>query len=65
MTKKAPSLDGWVSHASNLDSALNNPFIVSVDNGKVKEVYIDSGENLSMINLKRSIASNFQVNLKF
>ncbi|XP_059476430.1 microsomal triacylglycerol transfer protein [Neocloeon triangulifer] len=59
-SRKAPSPDGFVTHTSNLESLKNNPFLVHWNNGEVKHLYVTEDETLSLVNLKRGVASLFQ-----
>jgi len=59
-SRKAPSPDGFVTHTSQLESLTNNPFLVHWNNGELKHLYISEDENLSLVNLKRGVASLFQ-----
>ncbi|XP_049803049.1 microsomal triacylglycerol transfer protein isoform X2 [Schistocerca nitens] len=62
-SRKAPSPEGFVGHASKLDTTNNSPFYVHWNNGKVEHMFVASGEDLSMVNLKKGIASLFQFQL--
>ncbi|CAB3378257.1 Hypothetical predicted protein [Cloeon dipterum] len=59
-SRKAPAPDGFVTHTSNLESLKNSPFLVHWSSGEVKHLFVSEDENLSMVNLKRGIASLFQ-----
>lgn len=60
-SRKAPSPEGFVYHSSTLESIKNAPFFIHWDNGHVKSVYINKNEVISTVNLKKGIASLFQV----
>jgi microsomal triglyceride transfer protein large subunit len=59
-SRKAPSPDGFVTHTSQLETLANKPFLVYWSNGEVKNLYVADDENLSVVNLKRGIASLLQ-----
>ncbi|RZF39851.1 hypothetical protein LSTR_LSTR000499 [Laodelphax striatellus] len=62
-SRKAPSPDGFVPHTSKLDDAVNSAFLISWNDGRVPAIYIDSKEHISLINLKKGIASMLQFQL--
>jgi microsomal triglyceride transfer protein large subunit len=59
-SRKAPAPDGFVTHTSQLETLSNKPFLVHWSNGEVKNLYVADDENLSVVNLKRGIASLLQ-----
>ncbi|XP_039279167.1 microsomal triglyceride transfer protein large subunit-like isoform X2 [Nilaparvata lugens] len=63
-SRKAPSPDGFVTHSSKLDDAVNSVFLVSWHDGRVPAIYVDPKEHVSLINLKKGIASMLQFQLK-
>lgn len=60
-SRKAPAPDGFVVHTSNLDSLSNSPFLVQWNHGKIQKILLAKDEPLSLANLKKGIASLFQV----
>ncbi|XP_054269339.1 microsomal triacylglycerol transfer protein isoform X2 [Macrosteles quadrilineatus] len=62
-SRKAPSPEGFVFHSSKLEELKNSPFLVHWNNGHVKAVYVNQNEPVSMVNLKKGIASFFQFQL--
>lgn len=63
MSRKAPSPEGFVEHASKLEQSKNSPFFLQIIGGKVENVYISNDEDTSVVNLKKGIASLFQVTM--
>lgn len=61
-SRKAPAPEGFVLHSSKLEELKNAPFLIHWDNGLVKSVYINQNEVVSLVNLKKGVASLFQVN---
>lgn len=60
-SRKAPAPEGFIFHHSKLDELKNSPFLIHWKNGEVSSVYINQNEGVSLINLKKGIASLFQV----
>lgn len=50
-------------HKSILDSALNNPFYVKWENGRILKFFSDPKEDASLTNIKKGVASLFQYQL--
>lgn len=63
-SRKAPSPEGFVLHSSKLEELKNSPFLVHWKNGLVKSVHINQNEVVSLVNLKKGVASLFQVKHK-
>lgn len=59
--RKAPAPEGFDVHKSQLESLQNSPFLAKWENGKISDVYIDAKEEISITNIKKGIASLFQV----
>ncbi|XP_071445116.1 microsomal triacylglycerol transfer protein isoform X2 [Hetaerina americana] len=60
-SRKAPSPEGFVSHASKLDDMVKSPFLVHWKDGIIPNIYLQENEDVSLSNLKRGIASLFQI----
>jgi len=50
-----------VVHASKLQGLKNLPYLVHWNMGKIEHVFLAEGEDLTMVNLKKGVASLFQV----
>lgn len=61
-SRKAPAPEGFVLHSSKLEELKNAPFLIHWNNGLVKSVYVNQNEVISLVNLKKGVASLFQVN---
>lgn len=61
-SRKAPAPEGFILHSSKLEELKNAPFFIHWKNGHVKSVYINQNEVVSLVNLKKGVASLFQVN---
>ena len=48
-------------HTSKLGGLKNLPYLVHWNMGKIEHVFLAEGEDLSMVNLKKGVASLFQV----
>jgi hypothetical protein len=48
-------------HTSKLEALKNLPYLVHWNTGKIEHVFLAEGEDLSMVNLKKGVASLFQV----
>ncbi|PNF28005.1 hypothetical protein B7P43_G13850 [Cryptotermes secundus] len=59
-SRKAPEPEGFVVHTSKLEDLKNLPYLVHWNTGKIEHVFLAEGEDLSMVNLKKGIASLFQ-----
>ncbi|XP_069705721.1 microsomal triacylglycerol transfer protein isoform X2 [Periplaneta americana] len=59
-SRKAPEPEGFVVHTSKLESLKNLPYLVHWNTGKIEHVFLAEGEDLSMVNLKKGVASVFQ-----
>ncbi|KAJ8979262.1 hypothetical protein NQ317_012732 [Molorchus minor] len=62
-SRKAPSPDGFIPHSSRLDSFPNKPFYIAWNAGAISKILLPKGEELSLANLKKGIASLLQVRL--
>ncbi|KAG8264618.1 hypothetical protein J6590_008554 [Homalodisca vitripennis] len=62
-SRKAPAPEGFITHTSKLEELKNGDFLLHWNNGHVKSVYINQNEDISIINLKKGIASLFQFQL--
>ncbi|KAJ4438443.1 hypothetical protein ANN_14388, partial [Periplaneta americana] len=60
-SRKAPEPEGFVVHTSKLESLKNLPYLVHWNTGKIEHVFLAEGEDLSMVNLKKGVASLFQI----
>ncbi|XP_030757163.1 microsomal triglyceride transfer protein large subunit [Sitophilus oryzae] len=60
-SKETPETDKFVSRSSNLDKLSNKPFLVLWNNGQINKVYFPKDEPLSLKNLKKGIAGQFQL----
>lgn len=52
-------------HTSKLEALKNLPYLVHWNSGKIEHVFLAEGEDLSMVNLKKGVASLFQVRDSF
>lgn len=52
-----------MSHSSRLEQLTNSPFLVHWCQGRVQSIYVPNQESLSLVNLKKGIASLFQFQL--
>ncbi|GFG29687.1 hypothetical protein Cfor_03737 [Coptotermes formosanus] len=59
-SRKAPEPEGFVVHTSKLEDLKNLPYLVHWNMGKIEHVFLAEGEDLSMVNLKKGVASLFQ-----
>ncbi|XP_066994605.2 microsomal triacylglycerol transfer protein isoform X2 [Anabrus simplex] len=59
-SRKAPAPEGFVKHASKLESLQNGPYLIHWVGGTINHIFIAQGEDLSMVNLKKGVASLFQ-----
>ncbi|XP_021915479.1 microsomal triglyceride transfer protein large subunit isoform X2 [Zootermopsis nevadensis] len=59
-SRKAPEPEGFVVHASKLEALKNLPYLVHWNTGKIEHVFLSEGEDLSVVNLKKGVASLFQ-----
>nr|CAI5840522.1 unnamed protein product [Callosobruchus analis] len=62
-SRKAPTPDGFIPHWSKLEELTNKPFLIVWRNGKIEKILLAKNEAVSMINLKKGIASLLQVQL--
>lgn len=62
-SRKSPSPDGFVPHASVLEKKSNQPFLIVWKKGQIDKILLPKDEPTSLSNLKKGIASLFQVNL--
>lgn len=60
-SRKAPSPEGFVEHASLLDTMQNEPFYAIWKSGNIQNVFIRKDESISLTNFKKGIISLFQV----
>lgn len=60
-SRKAPAPEGFVQHKSPLESLPNSPFYVLWNKGKVEKILLQKDEQISISNIKKGIASLFQV----
>lgn len=60
-SRKAPAPEGFDVHKSYLETLQNSPFLVYWKSGKIEDVYLDTKEEISITNIKKGIASLFQV----
>ncbi|KAF6207473.1 hypothetical protein GE061_015919 [Apolygus lucorum] len=63
-SRKVPTTDEFVPHTSKLDEMENGPFLIQVEEGVVKTVYIVKTELPQMISFKKGIAGLFQFQTK-
>lgn len=56
--------DSFKFHNSKLDEFQDEPYLVLWNKGTIKEIYINTKEELSTLNLKKGVASTFQVLLE-
>lgn len=63
-SRKAPAPEGFISHSSPLEQLPNSPFLVHLTEGRVQSTFIPLNEPLSIVNLKKGIASLFQFHLQ-
>ncbi|KAL3273196.1 hypothetical protein HHI36_014651 [Cryptolaemus montrouzieri] len=59
-SRKAPSPDGFVYHTSELEKFRNQPFYIHWNNGKIEKFLVNRDESITMVNVKKGIASLFQ-----
>ena len=62
-SRKAPEPEGFIVHSSKLEGLKNLPYFVHWNAGKIEHVFVAEGEDLSMVNLKKGVASIFQVSI--
>lgn len=58
---KIPSSNGFVEHGSHLDNVKETPFYAHWNTGTIDYLYINSEDDTSLRNIKKGIASIFQV----
>lgn len=61
MSRKAPYPEGFVEHASNLNTIDNKPFYALWKRGEIEKTYFSQKESQSLVNFKKGIVSLFQV----
>lgn len=61
MSRKAPYPEGFVEHASNLNTIDNKPFYALWKRGEIEKAYFSQKESQSLVNFKKGIVSLFQV----
>ncbi|KAJ9593728.1 hypothetical protein L9F63_014701 [Diploptera punctata] len=59
-SRKAPEPEGFVVHTSKLETSKNLPYFVHWNAGKIEHLFVAEGEDLSMVNLKKGVASLLQ-----
>ncbi|XP_003427777.1 microsomal triglyceride transfer protein large subunit [Nasonia vitripennis] len=59
-SRKAPEPEGFVEHSSRLEDIPKDPILLLLRSGKITNVFANSAESLSSLNLKRGFASIFQ-----
>ena len=61
-SRKAPTADGFADHTSPLDDLANTlPVYLDWNSGKIINIYVSESESPSLVNLKKGIASLFQL----
>lgn len=60
-SRKAPTPEGFSEHSSKLETYTNNAFFIHWNQGKVEKILLPKDQPLSLTNLKKGIASVFQV----
>ena len=61
-SRKAPSTDGFIPHSSSLDDQSESSAVyLDWNNGKISRIFEASSETPSSLNLKKGVASLFQV----
>lgn len=60
-SRKAPSPDGFIQHSSKLEEFGLKPFYITWQSGKINKILIPQEDSKSLSNLKKGIASLFQV----
>ncbi|KAK4874325.1 hypothetical protein RN001_013685 [Aquatica leii] len=61
---KTPTGNGFMEHTSNIESYTNSKFFVHWSNGKIQKILLRKDEPLSLINMKKGIASLFQFQIE-
>ncbi|KAK5641229.1 hypothetical protein RI129_009776 [Pyrocoelia pectoralis] len=56
----SPNPNGFMWHTSKLESFRNSPFFIHWSKGKIQKILLRKDEPLSLVNLKKGIASLFQ-----
>lgn len=62
-SRKSPSPDGFVPHSSTLEKNSNKPFLIVWKKGQIDKILLPKDESISLINLKKGIASLFQLQI--
>ncbi|XP_014251936.1 microsomal triglyceride transfer protein large subunit [Cimex lectularius] len=55
------SQDGYTSHVSKIDQLVNKPFVIQLSQNEVKKVYLAIDEDPTLANIKKGLASLFQI----